>query len=212
MKSENINELVAALAKAQAEIEPAKKDITNTFFKSKYADLASVWESVRGPLTRNGLAVSQLLDESAGTPLLHTYLFHTSGQFLKSTILVRSTKPDAQGFGAGLTYARRQGLTAMISVAVEDDDGNYASSKPIPQKAMVSTKPIEKPSGLVKVKTAEIGKYATKNLYDIDRAELTQYLIGSVQPHLNKLTEEGKVVPREWDELVEQLKGVINDK
>ena len=57
--SEQINELGAALAKAQGLIEGAKKDSANPFFKSKYADLASVWEACRKHLSDNGLSVTQ---------------------------------------------------------------------------------------------------------------------------------------------------------
>lgn len=46
-RSEQINELAAALAKAQAQIRAATKDSTNPHFKSKYADLASVWDAIR---------------------------------------------------------------------------------------------------------------------------------------------------------------------
>ena len=58
-RSEGINELAAALAKAQGEIKGAKKDESNPFYKSKYADLASVWEAIRDPLSKNSLAVIQ---------------------------------------------------------------------------------------------------------------------------------------------------------
>ena len=58
--SEQINELAAALAKAQGEITGALKDSANPFFKSKYADLASCWDACRGPLSRNGLSVIQV--------------------------------------------------------------------------------------------------------------------------------------------------------
>ena len=43
-RSESINELAAALAKAQAVMAGASKDNINPHFKSKYADLASVWK------------------------------------------------------------------------------------------------------------------------------------------------------------------------
>ena len=55
--SETIGKLAAALAKAQAEIRGAKKDADNPFFKSTYADLASVWDACREPLSKNELAV-----------------------------------------------------------------------------------------------------------------------------------------------------------
>lgn len=50
LKSEQINELAAALAKAQGQIEGAKKSSSNPFFKSKYADLAECWNTCREAL------------------------------------------------------------------------------------------------------------------------------------------------------------------
>jgi hypothetical protein len=44
-KSESIAALAAALAKAQGQMKGAVKDSANPFFKSKYADLASVVEA-----------------------------------------------------------------------------------------------------------------------------------------------------------------------
>ena len=59
VESATIGKLVMALAKAQGQIKAAPKDSDNPFFKSKYADLASVWEACREPLAKNGLAVIQ---------------------------------------------------------------------------------------------------------------------------------------------------------
>ena len=58
-KSESINELAAALAKAQGQMEGAKKDSENPYFKSKYADLAAVVKAIRGPFSDNGLLATK---------------------------------------------------------------------------------------------------------------------------------------------------------
>ena len=58
LKSDTIGELATALAKAQGAIKHAVKDSTNPHFKSSYADLASVWEACRQPLSDNGLSVT----------------------------------------------------------------------------------------------------------------------------------------------------------
>ena len=59
LQSESIKELATALAKAQGALKPAVKDSLNPHFKSKYADLASVWEACREPLSSNGIAIVQ---------------------------------------------------------------------------------------------------------------------------------------------------------
>lgn len=129
--SEQINELAAALAKAQAAIKPAAKDAKNPHFNSRYADLAGVWAACREPLSANGLSVVQMpVDSEAGRVALVTTLLHASGQWISSMVSTRLQKDDAQGVGSALTYLRRYALAAMVGVvADEDDDGNGASGK-----------------------------------------------------------------------------------
>lgn len=133
-KSEAINELAAALAKAQGQMEGAKKDSENPYFKSKYADLASVVEAIRGPFAENGLSYVQLPYPAEGDWVqVETVLLHSSGQWVSSVVDVPVAKGDAQGYGSALTYARRYGLSAICGVAPEDDDGNAAAkAKPRP--------------------------------------------------------------------------------
>lgn len=122
-----IDKLAEALAKAQREIQNAAKDKANPYFKSKYADLASVWEACREPLTKNGLAVIQKARATEGGIEVETMLVHSSGQFVTETLSLPVVKADAQGIGSAITYARRYALSAMVGVAPEDDDGNAAA-------------------------------------------------------------------------------------
>lgn len=125
-KSDSIKELAGALAKAQAEMEYASKDATNPHFKSSYATLASVWDAIRKPLSKNGLSVTQLVTSSESDVKVETILLHSSGEWLAETLSIPASKHDAQGFGSALTYARRYGLAAIAGVAPADDDGNAA--------------------------------------------------------------------------------------
>lgn len=122
-----IKDLATALCKAQAEMEGAKKEATNPHFNRKYADLASVWSTIREPLTKNGLSVVQLLRSVSGGVEVETILLHSSGQRISDTFSVPVSKADAQGYGSAATYARRYSLMALVGVAPEDDDGNSAS-------------------------------------------------------------------------------------
>src|SRR5487761_429352 len=128
--SEQINELAAALAKAQGEITGALKDSANPFFKSKYADLASCWDACRAALSKNGLSVTQFPTTEATVTLLMTSLLHSSGQWMRSSLLVQPKDDTPQAMGSALTYARRYALTAIVGVAQVDDDGNAASGRP----------------------------------------------------------------------------------
>ena len=132
-QSESIANLAKALSIVQGKLTHAKKDSANPFFKSKYADLESVWDACRSLLAENGLAVMQFPGEFVdGTMSLNTILTHSSGEYMSYLMSVPVTKPDAQGAGSALTYMRRYALAAVVGVVQADDDGNAASSpKPV---------------------------------------------------------------------------------
>ena len=131
--SESIANLAKALSIVQGKLTYAAKDSANPFFKSKYADLESVWDSCRTLLSDNGLSVIQFPGEYFdGTMSLTTILAHASGEYISKEMSVPVTKPDAQGAGSALTYMRRYALAAVVGVVQADDDGNAASSpKPV---------------------------------------------------------------------------------
>ena len=129
-KSEVINELATALSAAQGEIENAAKDAQNPFFKSAYADLASVRDAVRSPFAKHGLAVTQLLGNDAHGVTVETVLMHKSGQWLSGIVSVKPKQDDAQSLGSAVTYARRYSLSSIAGIASEiDDDGEGAMGR-----------------------------------------------------------------------------------
>ena len=132
-KSESIAALAAALAKAQGTMKGAVKDSANPFFKSKYADLASVVEAIRAAFSANGLSYIQTVQSSELDEVrVETMILHSSGEWISCGVLALPvSKNDAQGYGSALTYARRYSLSAAVGVAPEDDDGNAAvAAKP----------------------------------------------------------------------------------
>jgi hypothetical protein len=122
--SEQINELAAALAKAQGMMENAIMNRINPHFKTKYADLAAIRDVSREPFSANGLAIVQTI----GDGVLHTRLLHTSGQWIASEHpLPMSGRP--QEIGSALTYARRYSLSALIGIAADEDDDATGAEK-----------------------------------------------------------------------------------
>ncbi len=141
-----VNELAKALVKAQASIEGAKKGKKNDHFRSKYADLAAVWDACREALCDNGLSVIQLPCEAPpGHVGLNTLLLHTSGQCLGDKFYMPVKDPtNPQAVGSALTYARRYALAAAVGVCPEDDDGNAAAA---PSKAVQRSPEGQDPGG-----------------------------------------------------------------
>ena len=139
--SPEINELASALSKAQASMKPAHKGADNPFHNSKYADLCSVWETCRKPLTDNGLAVIQTADADIKSVTVSTRLVHTSGQWVESTLAMPNAKPTPQGIGSVLTYARRYSLAAIVGVAPEGDDDDAEASEKSSRKPQAYQRP-----------------------------------------------------------------------
>lgn len=132
-KSESIKELAKALSSAQAVMIGAKKDSNNPFFKSSYADLESVWNACREPLTKNGLSVAQTLGSKEDGIYLTTILMHSSGEYLSDQIKIPIAKPnDPQALGSATSYCRRYSLAAIIGLYQTDDDAeSVMDRKPI---------------------------------------------------------------------------------
>ena len=134
-RSDSIKELALALHKAHAKMSAVTKTASNPFFKSKYADLASVVEAVKPALQSEGIVVIQGLQDAEGGVAIETMLLHVSGEWISSTLRLPASKEDAQGYGSACTYGRRYGLQAICGLPAEDDDGNAATAT-APVKAL----------------------------------------------------------------------------
>lgn len=136
--SPSLAKLAPALAAAQGELEDATKSSVNPAFRSKYADLAEVLQTLRPILSKHGLGLVQTVgfyDATAKTIQVTTALIHASGELITDSVNMPVTKADAQGVGSAVTYARRYGAAAICGISQADDDGNAASGRePAPGK------------------------------------------------------------------------------
>lgn len=188
-KSEQLNELFAALSKAHEEMPAAGLNSSNSFLKSKYANLADIMKAARPALCKNGLVVSQYMEPNEhGVNTLVTVLGHTSGQFIESRILLsveRNEKgSELQAMGKSITYLRRYAYTALVGIIIsddpDDDDGEHTRSyQPKPQYNAGITRQdrmrLESElDGLPDIKKAIIERYGS--LDDIPKAHLESIL------------------------------------
>lgn len=146
--SSNINEIAAALAKAQSELEAAKKGEEG--YGYKYSDLATVIASAKPVLAKNNLAVVQLVGKTDKEVSVTTILTHSSGQFFRSnaTLPLIDMKGcnAAQNAGASLSYLRRYTYQAIIGQPSEDNDANSAGfKKETKSKAPTERKKVDVP-------------------------------------------------------------------
>jgi len=160
-QSENIELLADALCKVQANELFALTDKENPFFKSKYADLSSVWGVARKPLVDNGLSVVQTFDADEGdAPIIVTTLLHNSGQWIRGRLKVPITKVDPQAVGSSITYGRRYALSAILGICPEDDDAEKAM-----KTSRGGAKPEQPPYKPDKPMTGEITEPQKKKLW-----------------------------------------------
>ena len=127
LTSPTTKEITTALIEFHKEIGTISKDAANPFFKSQYATLTKILETIKDPLTKNGLTFVQFPDGDNG---LTTRLMHSSGEWLEASYTMKPAKNDPQGLGSAITYQRRYSIGAILGLSTEvDDDGNAASIK-----------------------------------------------------------------------------------
>jgi hypothetical protein len=133
-------ELTKALSKAQADYQHIALDSANPHFRSRFSSYSQCCDSLRGPLTKNGLALPDFRPGFVqGMWVLVGTLRHTSGQWISGVAPLINPKGDMQGFGAACTYAKRTLLMALTGgfSGETDDDGNEVSAPAV--KAAVKT-------------------------------------------------------------------------
>ena len=118
--------VIKALVQVQAQAGSVAKDGKNPHFRSTYATLASVMDAIREPLRDSGFAILQSPSIDDGHVRVATYLYHTTGGYAANTVVVQPRDLSPQSVGSAITYARRYGIMALLSLAPDDDDGNGA--------------------------------------------------------------------------------------
>lgn len=122
--------LLQAMLAVQSEAPTLKKSKTNPHFKSKFAPLDEIVETINPILHKHGLVWSTSPSFSDVGPTLKYELEHApTGEAKRGEMPLLLSKQDAQGQGSAITYARRYALCAVLNlVADEDDDGARAAT------------------------------------------------------------------------------------
>lgn len=130
-ESEAINEISAALSKAQGEFPRVNVNQENPYFKSGFADLNNIVRSIRPALAKNNLSLTQqtkILPD--GATILVTRLRHSSGQWIESRVRIIPPKNDMQSYASTLSYMKRHSIMALLCITIDsdfaDDDGEVA--------------------------------------------------------------------------------------
>lgn len=140
--------LFSALSAAQGEIGNATKNASNPHFKSKYADLAEVLDTIRPVFAKHGLSLVQSPSFDGDLSTVTTIIGHKDGGMIVGQASCKPAKTDAQGIGATITYLRRYSAAAFAGIAQDDDDGNEAAhdGKPKATQRKTTQKAAAKPA------------------------------------------------------------------
>lgn len=183
--SESLKEFMPAFLKAQQAIKFAKKDAMNPHLKSKYADLPEVIDAIKVCLNENGIVYIQTPEESETPSILRmtTRLMHVSGEWIESVMNMPVAKTDAQGYGSGLTYARRYSLAAITGLYQDDDDGYAASrhAQATKEKEKLSDDRFSKAIDAIKA-----GKYKIEKMAEFDLTEKQQSILADIEASLGE--------------------------
>lgn len=149
------NNLASALAKAQAEMQPAVEGGYNPHFKSTFCRLTDLINASRSALTKYGLSVVQYPNSDAEATYLVTKLLHASGESITSQVKMVLDKPsDVQSFGKVMTYLKRYSYAAIVGIAIadeqDDDDGNTTAGHTSYQQPASTGTISEKQLGMLK--------------------------------------------------------------
>ena len=130
-----VDGVYAKLLKAKAEFLPIYK--TRQGHNYKYADLESIFNSIELALYKAGLIIIQQGEVINGLDYIRTIIVSSSGEEIDFGVTpVKATKPDAQSFGSGLTYARRYAIGMALGLTPEDDDDGQLASLASPADAL----------------------------------------------------------------------------
>jgi hypothetical protein len=168
-QSEQVNEIVAALAKAKLKYGEVVKSKENKYTGSLYADLQDLMNAAERPLAEEGLVIvhfplERIEQKKAGAL---TKLVHSSGQFFGNQFLMPATgkatggaeKLDAQTITGGVTYAKRCNYGALAGLVGEtDDDGDSLADKSDNVATAPKPKPVQKPAPVNQAKASTGGE------------------------------------------------------
>jgi len=126
-ESPKTEELNTALAKASLEFPKILVNRQNPYLASGYSDLHEIMCKIRPILGSNGLHITQRIKLKDSTTILATRLWHSSGQWIESRVLIIPSKNTIEAYGSNLNSMKRFEAMDMLGLTVSndpfDDDG-----------------------------------------------------------------------------------------
>lgn len=167
-------ECARALAEAQSEFPIITKTrVAKTgSFSYHYADLSDILTAVRPVLRRNGLALTQTVEEH----WLISVLMHIgTGQSLRSAVPLAVQGAGPQAMGSALTYARRYGLCLLLGIVADDDDDGHAAQTPAAPEPAATVSDAPTPAKSARVTEKQLARlFAMSSAAGIPKIQVDQ--------------------------------------
>ena len=127
-RSEEVSELIEALAKAKTEFKNIDFNRTNNYFLTEFIDLEIIHHATKNALSKNNLVVIHNIESSDDNiSTLHTTLFHSSGQWLKSKIRLNLTDTTINTYRSLVNEYKKVAEMSILDISAnndrDDDDG-----------------------------------------------------------------------------------------
>lgn len=126
--SEQTDKIDAAIVAVQAEVEAvgknkavdASREGGGGGFKFKFATFSALLSAVRPVLSAHGVALYQGGRMTGASWSVVTRVSH-AGQWIEVEYPIKASRDGAQGFGGGVSFAKRWGLRDLLAIEVPDD-------------------------------------------------------------------------------------------
>lgn len=190
LHSQAINHIAEALAKAQGEMGNPRSEATNAFQKYNYAKADDFLNTIRGPLSKNGISFNMGVETNEhGEMLLSLLLTHSSGQWMKYAMPLRSDLEPGKGmsadqlWGSHLTYRKKSLLSIVFGIHGSEDDDSQDQGPSEDKSPKPATALTKKPSGYQKVNSDNIKQimFELGEHQDILQRVLESYNVGAVK-------------------------------
>jgi hypothetical protein len=132
---EKKDNLIGALARAQATYTIAPKNGYNPHFKNAFSTFEDLILASRESLSREGISICQYVEtDTDGRDYFVSRLMHESNESITSRVLmVVKDRSDVQKFGSVITYLKRYMYASLCGIATSehDEDGNDVTPEPV---------------------------------------------------------------------------------
>lgn len=110
-------------------------DRVNPAFKSRYASLAEILDTVKGVAKLYNIAVHTPLSSADGLVRVSTLFLHKDGTTHEAgNLAIKADGLNAQQLGSVITYLRRQSIQTATGISTDIDDDGSSASKPSPTR------------------------------------------------------------------------------